>query len=90
MRPLRVLGSFLIGVLSFLAGLAGKVKRKDTLALKLEKQQEREEKQGQADTWKTREQWEALRSQIGSTLTRYVGCVCVYTFVTANQQIVIT
>ncbi|KAK2864553.1 hypothetical protein Q7C36_003707 [Tachysurus vachellii] len=54
-----------------MTGLAGKVKRKDTLALKLEKQQEKEEKQGQEDsTWKSREQWEAMRNKIGSTLTR--------------------
>ncbi|XP_017336881.1 phosphatase and actin regulator 4A isoform X2 [Ictalurus punctatus] len=54
-----------------LTGLAGKVKRKDTLALKLEKQQEREEKQGQENsTWRNREQWEAMRNKIGTTLTR--------------------
>ncbi|KAF5909154.1 phosphatase and actin regulator 4A-like isoform X8, partial [Clarias magur] len=51
-------------------GLAGKVKRKDTLALKLEKQQEREEKQGQDVVWKNREQWEEMRNKIGSALTR--------------------
>ncbi|KAK3508323.1 hypothetical protein QTP70_021485 [Hemibagrus guttatus] len=54
-----------------MTGLAGKVKRKDTLALKLEKQQEKEEKLGQDDsTWKNREQWELLRNKIGTTLTR--------------------
>ncbi|XP_053087266.1 phosphatase and actin regulator 4A isoform X3 [Pangasianodon hypophthalmus] len=54
-----------------ITGLAGRVKRKDTLALKLEKQQEKEEKQGQDNsTWKNREQWEAVRNKIGTTLTR--------------------
>ncbi|XP_058260410.1 phosphatase and actin regulator 4A isoform X5 [Hemibagrus wyckioides] len=54
-----------------MTGLAGKVKRKDTLALKLEKQQEKEEKQGQENSsWKNWEQWEAMRNKIGTTLTR--------------------
>ncbi|KAL6460309.1 hypothetical protein MHYP_G00302750 [Metynnis hypsauchen] len=54
-----------------MTGLASRVKRKDTLALKLEKQQEKEEQQNQENTtWKSREQWEAVRSRIGSTLTR--------------------
>ncbi|TSK28164.1 Phosphatase and actin regulator 4A [Bagarius yarrelli] len=54
-----------------MTGLAGRVKRKDTLALKMEKQQEKDEKQGQENgTWKNREQWEAVRHKIGTTLTR--------------------
>lgn len=54
-----------------LGGLASRVKRKDTLALKLERQQEKEQSQDQDDTtWTNKEQWEALRNKIGSTLTR--------------------
>ncbi|XP_051991699.1 phosphatase and actin regulator 4A-like isoform X2 [Xyrauchen texanus] len=53
------------------SGLASRVKRKDTLAMKLERQQEKEQSQEQDNsTWKNKEQWEALRNQIGSTLTR--------------------
>uniref|UniRef100_A0A3B1IIA4 Phosphatase and actin regulator 4 n=1 Tax=Astyanax mexicanus TaxID=7994 RepID=A0A3B1IIA4_ASTMX len=54
-----------------LSGLANRVKRKDTLALKLEKQQEKEEQRDQeSNVWKSREQWEAVRNKIGTTLTR--------------------
>ncbi|XP_051519117.1 phosphatase and actin regulator 4A-like isoform X6 [Myxocyprinus asiaticus] len=53
------------------SSLASRVKRKDTLALKLECQHEKEQSQEQDNsTWKNKEQWEALRNQIGSTLTR--------------------
>ncbi|XP_057690296.1 phosphatase and actin regulator 4B isoform X1 [Corythoichthys intestinalis] len=68
-----------------LSALASKVKRKDTLALKLNSRpsapdrdrfvQERSTRDdqplGQAGlTWQSREQWEAIRTQIGSALTR--------------------
>uniref|UniRef100_A0A671NCV6 Phosphatase and actin regulator 4 n=1 Tax=Sinocyclocheilus anshuiensis TaxID=1608454 RepID=A0A671NCV6_9TELE len=53
------------------SGLALRVKRKDTLALKLERQQEKEQSQDQENsTWNNKEQWETVRNQIGSTLTR--------------------
>lgn len=55
-------------------GLANRVKRKDTLALKLERQ-EREEREVQENhdsmSWNNREQWEELRNRIGTTLNRY-------------------
>ncbi|TRY86855.1 hypothetical protein DNTS_022354 [Danionella cerebrum] len=52
-------------------GLASRVKRKDTLALKLERQQEKEQAQQQdSSTWSNKEQWEAIRNKIGTTLTR--------------------
>uniref|UniRef100_A0AAY4BHK3 Phosphatase and actin regulator 4 n=1 Tax=Denticeps clupeoides TaxID=299321 RepID=A0AAY4BHK3_9TELE len=50
------------------SGLASRVKRKDTLALKLERQEGGGD--GGSGSWSNREQWEALREQIGSTLTR--------------------
>lgn len=65
--------------------LASRVKRKDTLALKLSSRpcapdrdrfiQERsgrdEQPPGQTGlTWQSREQWEAIRTQIGTALTR--------------------
>ncbi|XP_077431512.1 phosphatase and actin regulator 4B isoform X7 [Vanacampus margaritifer] len=68
-----------------LSALASKVKRKDTLALKLSSRpsapdrdrfaQERSSRDdqppGQAGlTWQSREQWEAIRTQIGTALTR--------------------
>ncbi|XP_064836203.1 phosphatase and actin regulator 4A isoform X2 [Oncorhynchus masou masou] len=56
------------------SALASRVTRKDTLALKLERQQEREEQEegeGQDGVgWQSREQWEALRNKIGTTLNR--------------------
>lgn len=55
-------------------GLASRVKRKDTLALKLERQ-EREGRDPQesdvSTSWNNREQWEELRNRIGTTLNRY-------------------
>lgn len=49
------------------------MKRKDTLALKLERQ-EREERADQENhnemSWHNREQWVALRNKIGTTLNR--------------------
>lgn len=57
-------------------GLASRVRRKDTLALKLERQERKEreewEAQGNQDglSWHSREQWEAVRTKIGTTLTR--------------------
>ncbi|XP_045900738.1 phosphatase and actin regulator 4B isoform X3 [Micropterus dolomieu] len=68
-----------------LSALASRVKRKDTLALKLSSRpcaperdrftQERSSRDdqppGQAGlTWQSREQWEAIRTQIGTALTR--------------------
>ncbi|XP_017297125.1 phosphatase and actin regulator 4A isoform X6 [Kryptolebias marmoratus] len=58
------------------SGLANRVKRKDTLALRLEKQekQQRGERHGQENddgmSWSSREQWLAVRNKIGSALTR--------------------
>ncbi|XP_052326128.1 phosphatase and actin regulator 4A-like isoform X3 [Oncorhynchus keta] len=56
------------------SALASRVTRKDTLALKLERQQEREEQEGGEGQdgvgWQSREQWEALRNKIGTTLNR--------------------
>ncbi|KAL0165837.1 hypothetical protein M9458_037681, partial [Cirrhinus mrigala] len=52
------------------SGLASRVKRKDTLALKLERQQEKEQSQDQESiTWNNKEQWEAVRNKIGTALT---------------------
>lgn len=66
--------------------LANRVKRKDTLALKLSSRpcapdrdrfpQERSSREDQPPgqtglTWQSREQWEAIRTQIGTALTRY-------------------
>ncbi|XP_073787128.1 phosphatase and actin regulator 4A isoform X14 [Danio rerio] len=53
------------------SGLASRVKRKDTLALKLERQQEKEKSQEEdSSTWNNKEQWEAVRNKIGTALTR--------------------
>ncbi|XP_035038086.2 phosphatase and actin regulator 4A isoform X7 [Hippoglossus stenolepis] len=58
------------------SGLLSRVKRKDTLALRLERQerQEREERDPQENhdsrTWQNKEQWMAMRNKISSTLTR--------------------
>lgn len=55
------------------SGLASRVKRKDTLALKLERQ-EREDREAQENqdnmSWHNREQWVAVRNKIGTALTR--------------------
>ncbi|XP_029360242.1 phosphatase and actin regulator 4B isoform X2 [Echeneis naucrates] len=68
-----------------LSALASRVKRKDTLALKLSSRpsapnrdrftQERNNRDDQPPgqtglTWQSREQWEAIRTQIGTALTR--------------------
>uniref|UniRef100_H3D953 Phosphatase and actin regulator 4 n=1 Tax=Tetraodon nigroviridis TaxID=99883 RepID=H3D953_TETNG len=53
-----------------ISGLASRVKRKDTLAMRLERQ-EREAQENQAGlSWSSREQWEEMRNRIGTTLTR--------------------
>uniref|UniRef100_A0A674D299 Phosphatase and actin regulator 4 n=1 Tax=Salmo trutta TaxID=8032 RepID=A0A674D299_SALTR len=56
------------------SALASRVTRKDTLALKLERQQERDEREGgqvqDGVGWQSREQWEALKNKIGTTLNR--------------------
>uniref|UniRef100_A0A3Q3CP53 Phosphatase and actin regulator 4 n=1 Tax=Haplochromis burtoni TaxID=8153 RepID=A0A3Q3CP53_HAPBU len=54
------------------SGLASRVKRKDTLALKLERQEREKETQDNNDgmSWNNKEQWEELRNKIGTTLTR--------------------
>uniref|UniRef100_A0A1A8E6Q4 Phosphatase and actin regulator 4 n=1 Tax=Nothobranchius kadleci TaxID=1051664 RepID=A0A1A8E6Q4_NOTKA len=67
------------------SALASRVKRKDTLALKLSSRpcapdrdrftQERSSREDQPPgqtglTWQSREQWEAIRTQIGTALTR--------------------
>ncbi|KAG5842533.1 hypothetical protein ANANG_G00178630 [Anguilla anguilla] len=65
-------------------GLASKVQRKDTLALRLggrssgseetrearEAREEQEEREQEETSWQSREQWESVRSQIGTALTR--------------------
>lgn len=52
------------------SGLASRVRRKDTLALRLERQ-EREAQESPDDTaWQSKEQWLAVRSKIGTALTR--------------------
>uniref|UniRef100_A0A3B3CP70 Phosphatase and actin regulator 4 n=1 Tax=Oryzias melastigma TaxID=30732 RepID=A0A3B3CP70_ORYME len=53
-----------------LSGLASRVKRKDTLDRRLEKQEREAADSSDGKTWSNREQWEALRSKIGVTLTR--------------------
>uniref|UniRef100_A0A3B5LR19 Phosphatase and actin regulator 4 n=1 Tax=Xiphophorus couchianus TaxID=32473 RepID=A0A3B5LR19_9TELE len=68
-----------------LSALASRVKRKDTLALKLssrpcapDRDRFTQERSGREDqppgqtglTWQSREQWEAIRTQIGTALTR--------------------
>lgn len=54
------------------SGLASRVKRKDTLALKLERQEREKENQENYDgmSWTNKEQWEEVRNKIGTTLTR--------------------
>lgn len=57
------------------SGLASRVKRKDTLALKLERR-EREDREQREDEenhdlgWQNKEQWLELRNKIGTTLNR--------------------
>uniref|UniRef100_H3CWA9 Phosphatase and actin regulator 4 n=1 Tax=Tetraodon nigroviridis TaxID=99883 RepID=H3CWA9_TETNG len=51
-----------------LSALASRVKRKDTLALKLSSRPCAPERDSL--TWQSREQWEAIRTQISTTLTR--------------------
>uniref|UniRef100_A0A8C8CN20 Phosphatase and actin regulator 4 n=1 Tax=Oncorhynchus tshawytscha TaxID=74940 RepID=A0A8C8CN20_ONCTS len=56
------------------SALASRVRRKDTLALKLSNRHAPEkharEDKSSGLTWQSREQWEAIRTQIGSALTR--------------------
>ncbi|KAM4549620.1 phosphatase and actin regulator 4A isoform 6-T9 [Fundulus diaphanus] len=56
------------------SGLASRVKRKDTLALKLERREklirEAEQDNQEGMSWTNREQWEAVRNKIGTALTR--------------------
>ncbi|XP_034560842.1 phosphatase and actin regulator 4A isoform X2 [Notolabrus celidotus] len=52
-----------------ISGLASKIKRKDTLALKLERE-ERNAQENHDMSWQSREQWLAVRNRIGTTLTR--------------------
>ncbi|XP_067364598.1 phosphatase and actin regulator 4A isoform X3 [Channa argus] len=55
------------------SGLASRVKRKDTLAKRLEKQEkeERNDSENCEDmSWQNREQWMAVRNKIGTALTR--------------------
>lgn len=56
-------------------GLASRVKRNDTMARRLEKQeklQRAEDSQENYDgmSWSSREQWVAVRNKIGTALTR--------------------
>ncbi|XP_033980533.1 phosphatase and actin regulator 4A isoform X2 [Trematomus bernacchii] len=55
------------------SGLASRVKRKDTLALRLERQEREENQENQENqdiSWQSREQWMAVRNKIGTALTR--------------------
>lgn len=64
-RNLRVFT--LTPLLPIPGGLATRVKRKDTLAMKLE----REAQENQAGlSWSNREQWEEMRHRIGTALIR--------------------
>ncbi|XP_028279050.1 phosphatase and actin regulator 4A isoform X8 [Parambassis ranga] len=49
------------------SGLASRVKRKDTLALKLEREAQ---ENSDSMSWNNREQWVAVRNKIGTALTR--------------------
>lgn len=51
-------------------GLASRVKRKDTLALRLERQEREANENHDGSSWTNKEQWEELRNRIGTTLTR--------------------
>ncbi|KAG7245258.1 hypothetical protein INR49_023867 [Caranx melampygus] len=61
---------FYICALCGTGGLASRVKRKDTLALKLERQEREAQENHDNMSWQNREQWEAVRNKIGTTLTR--------------------
>nr|XP_020462061.1 phosphatase and actin regulator 4A-like isoform X2 [Monopterus albus]XP_020462062.1 phosphatase and actin regulator 4A-like isoform X2 [Monopterus albus]XP_020462063.1 phosphatase and actin regulator 4A-like isoform X2 [Monopterus albus]XP_020462064.1 phosphatase and actin regulator 4A-like isoform X2 [Monopterus albus]XP_020462065.1 phosphatase and actin regulator 4A-like isoform X2 [Monopterus albus] len=52
------------------SGLASRVKRKDTLALKLEREERSAQENHDNTSWHNTEQWVALRSKISTTLTR--------------------
>ncbi|XP_051774821.1 phosphatase and actin regulator 4-like isoform X8 [Erpetoichthys calabaricus] len=52
------------------SSLANKVKRKDTLALKLNQPSQREVEEMSVVPRQTKEEWEAFRTQIGTALTR--------------------
>lgn len=56
------------------SALASRVRRKDTLALKLSSRPSAPERMAREEqgtlTWQSREQWEAVRTQIGTALTR--------------------
>ncbi|XP_018610274.1 phosphatase and actin regulator 4B isoform X3 [Scleropages formosus] len=56
------------------SALASRVKRKDTLALKLSSRPSAPDRQAKEELgsliWESREQWEAVRTQIGTALTR--------------------
>uniref|UniRef100_A0A8C7WTE6 Phosphatase and actin regulator 4 n=1 Tax=Oryzias sinensis TaxID=183150 RepID=A0A8C7WTE6_9TELE len=52
------------------SALASKVKRKDTLALKLGSRSCVPDRDRFGLTWQSREQWEAIRTQIGTALSR--------------------
>lgn len=51
-------------------GLASRVRRKDTLALRLEKQERDAQENQDGSSWQSREQWLELRNRIGTTLNR--------------------
>ncbi|XP_041867450.1 phosphatase and actin regulator 4A isoform X2 [Melanotaenia boesemani] len=52
------------------SGLASRVNRKDTLALKLERQERDAQENQDGMSWNNKEQWLAVRNKIGTTLTR--------------------
>lgn len=65
---------------TYTGSLASRVKRKDTLALKLSSRpsapdRQAPERQTRMEytglSWQSKEQWEAIRTQIGTALTRY-------------------
>lgn len=86
----------------FSGALASRVKRKDTLALKLSSRpcapdrdrftQERVTRDDHPPghnnlTWQSREQWEAIRTQIGTALTRLKATVIQWIFSTLRLTI---
>lgn len=57
-------------VMCVAGGLASRVKRKDTLALKLEREERDAQENHDSMSWINREQWVELRNRIGTTLNR--------------------
>ncbi|KAG2460588.1 RCC1 protein, partial [Polypterus senegalus] len=66
--------------------LANKVKRKDTLALKLNQPSQREVEEMSVVPRQTKEEWEAFRTQIGTALTRYKKCILFNRFMGVKER----